>query len=73
MPIRASIPLNDVRFLAPFDDHEFNIPCCFALNLATFWPDADQPHLDQDEIGYLADGCGVSASAQTILATDDHS
>lgn len=56
----ASVPLEDIRFLSPCVDAESVIPCRFALNLATFWPQANQPRLDEAELEYVADGCDVS-------------
>ena len=65
----ALIPVNYVRFLTPSVNDEYDIPCNFVLNLATFWPEADQPHLDEQEIGHLAAGCKVRVATLKRLLT----
>ena len=66
----ASMPLDDIRFLSPSGDAESDIPCRFALNLATFWPEANQPRLDERDIEYVASGCDVNPSLLRSLTTD---
>ncbi len=64
----VSVPADDVGFLSAISDTDCEIPCRFALNLATFWPDADQPRLDESEIEFLADGCDVTADTRRSLS-----
>lgn len=67
----VSIPVNYVRFLSTsvYDEHGDDIPCSFALNLATFWPDVNHPRLDEQEVKYVAEDCSVSAASLSLLAS----
>ena len=56
----ARAPVNSVPFLSNWHDHEFEIPCKFALNLTSYRSDGSAVCWSPADVEFLADGCGVS-------------
>ena len=71
LPRDAKASINSVPFLSNWHDHEFEIPCRFALNLASYRPDGSAACWSPGEVECLADGCGVSREVlDAIVATE---
>ena len=66
----ADIEVTDIPFLSRGVDAEYDLPCGFVLNLATWWPEQRGNALSLRAITDLAAGCGVPAeSLQLVMET----
>ena len=64
------IETTHVPFLSRGVDAEFNLPCAFVLNLASFWPEKRWTALSTKELEEVAVGCDVSAESLGALVME---
>ena len=65
-PLRE-VEAGDVPFLPRGEDMEFDVPCRFLVNLASFWPEEPSLWLSKDAIERCAMDCGVSEHVLQLI------
>ena len=61
------VEAGDVPFLSHGEEMEFEVPCGFLVNLATFWPEEPSLWLPTEAIEQCAIDCGVSENVLRLM------